>query len=118
MWNGLHLDDGTHIHVVTIPELEGFGVGYIQRDGEVTEIAGATNTEAVEDNGLISSATVTVTQPEPELALAIEPLAFGAFRLQAPDGRVSHFPRAMCRVTTTDGRSGLGWIEWNRNQRS
>ena len=117
MWNGLHLDDGTHVHVVTIPELEGFGVGYIQRDGEVSEIAGATNTETVEDDGLISSATVTVTQPEPGLALTIEPLAFGALRLEAPDGRVSHFPRAMCRVTTADGRAGLGWIEWNRNQR-
>ena len=117
MWNGLHLDDGTHVHVVTIPELEGFGVGYIQRDGEVSEIAGATNTETVEDDGLISSATVTVTQPEPGLALTIEPLAFGALRLEAPDGRVSHFPRAMCRVTAADGRAGLGWIEWNRNQR-
>ncbi len=53
MWNGLHLDDGTHVHVVTIPELDGFGVGYVQRDGEVTEIAGASNTETVEDNGLI-----------------------------------------------------------------
>jgi hypothetical protein len=30
---------------------------------------------------------------------------------------VSHFPRAMCRVTAGDGREGLGWIEWNRNQR-
>ena len=79
--------------------------------------SGATNTETVEDDGLISSATVTVTQPEPELALAIELLAFGALRLEAPDGRVSHFPRAMCRVTAADGRGGLGWIEWNRNQR-
>ncbi len=118
MWNGLHLDDGTHIHVVTIPELEGFGVGYVQRDGEVAEVSGAASAETVADDGLIETATVTITQPEPELRLRIEPLAFGALRLEAPDGRVSHFPRAMCRVTTADGRAGLGWIEWNRNQRS
>ena len=118
MWNGLHLEDGTHLHVVTIPELEGFGVGYVQRGGLVEEVAGAANTETVAGDGLISAATVTITQPEPELALSIEPLAFGALRLEAPDGRVSHFPRAMCRVTAADGRSGLGWIEWNRNQHS
>jgi hypothetical protein len=118
MWNGLHLDDGTHVHVVTIPELEGFGVGYVQRDGDVEEVAGAASHEVAADNGLIETATVTITHPEPELALTIEPLAFGALRLVAPDGRVSHFPRAMCRVTAADGRTGLGWIEWNRNQRT
>jgi Ser/Thr protein kinase RdoA (MazF antagonist) len=117
MWTALHLDDGTHVHAVTIPELEGFGVGYVQRDGEIDEVSGAASAETVADNGLIETATVTITQPEPALALAIAPLAFGALRLEAPDGRVSHFPRAMCRVTAGDGREGLGWIEWNRNQR-
>ena len=38
--------------------------------------------------------------------------------LVSPDGRVSHFPRAMCRVTTSDGRSGLAWVEWNRNSQA
>ena len=37
--------------------------------------------------------------------------------LTATDGRVSHFPRAWATVTTEDGRTGVGWIEWNRNQR-
>lgn len=118
MWNGLHLDDGTHVHVVTIPELEGFGVGYVQRDGHVEEVSGATSVETVAEDGLIADANITITQPEPALSLTIEPLGFGALRLEAPDGRVSHFPRAMCRVRAADGRSGLGWIEWNRNQRA
>jgi hypothetical protein len=30
---------------------------------------------------------------------------------------VSHFPRAMCRARSSDGRSGVGWMEWNLNQR-
>jgi hypothetical protein len=115
MWNALHLDDGTHTHTVTIPEMKGFGVGYVQRGGEVTEIETATASEDVARNGLIANASISSSPPE--LATDIEPLAFGALRLEAPDGRVSHFPRAMCRVSTADGRSGLGWIEWNRNQR-
>ena len=36
--------------------------------------------------------------------------------LTSPDGRISHFPRAWATVTTEDGRSGVGWVEWNRNQ--
>jgi hypothetical protein len=50
------------------------------------------------------------------LTLDVEPLAFGALRLTSPDGRVTNFPRAMCRVRSQDGRSGLGWLEWNINQ--
>ncbi len=45
------------------------------------------------------------------------PRAFGPLLLDAPDGRVSHFPRAMCDVTTSDGRRGTAWVEWNLNQR-
>ena len=37
--------------------------------------------------------------------------------LTATDGRVSQFPRAWATVTTADGRTGVGWLEWNRNQR-
>ncbi|OOK64384.1 hypothetical protein BZL29_8275 [Mycobacterium kansasii] len=37
-------------------------------------------------------------------------------RLAAVDGRVSQFPRAWVAVSTHDGRSGVGWLEWNRNQ--
>jgi hypothetical protein len=28
---------------------------------------------------------------------------------------VSQFPRAWVSVSTADGRSGVGWVEWNRN---
>ncbi len=39
-----------------------------------------------------------------------------ALRFVAPDGRVTHLPRALARVRTADGRNGVGWIEWNQNQ--
>ncbi len=114
MWSGLHLDDGTHTHAVAVPSMPGYGVGYVQKDGEVTEITSLHASEEVAGDGLITTAKF-VSEPGP-LELTIEPVAFGAIRLEAPDGRVSHFPRAMCRVTVADGRTGCGWVEWNRNQ--
>jgi Phosphotransferase enzyme family len=115
MWSGLHLDDGTHTHAVTIPQMPGYGVGYVQKDDAIVEIEKANSTYELGDDGLITTAEI-VSDPE-ELTLAVEPLAFGALRLEAPDGRLSHFPRAMCRIRTADGRTGVGWVEWNRVQR-
>jgi hypothetical protein len=34
-------------------------------------------------------------------------------RLEAPDGRVSAFALAWATVEASDGRRGVGWIEWN-----
>jgi hypothetical protein len=42
------------------------------------------------------------------------PLAFAPVAMTSPDGRVSHFPRALCRFIADDGRSGYGWTEWNQ----
>ena len=54
---------------------------------------------------------------ETNLTLAtIEVRGHAPVRLDAPDGRVSFFPRAWATVQTTDGRHGVGWLEWNRNQ--
>ena len=116
MWSALHLQDGTHTHAVGIPQLPGFGVGYLQRDGELVEITSVQASEELGSNGLIQSARI---RSEPDgLELEVEPVAFGPLRLEAPDGRLSLFPRAMCRVRTTDGRAGVGWVEWNRVQSS
>ena len=115
MWSALHFEDGTHTHAVGVPQMPGYGVGYTQRDGELVEIESLHATEEIDDDGLIRSARI-VSGPE-ELAIEVQPVAFGALRLQAPDGRLSLFPRAMCRVRTADGRTGSGWVEWNRVQR-
>ena len=115
MWSALHLDDGTHTHAVSVPTYPDFGVGYVQRDGQLTELANVSSTEQIAQNGLIATAQITMSPGDVEVE--VEPLAFGAILLEAPDGRISHFPRAMCRVRTTDSRRGLGWVEWNRNQK-
>lgn len=114
MWSALHLSDGTHTHAVGLPQMPGYGVGYVQRDGELEEIDNVTTEPVVDPNGLTRSERI-ISGPEP-LELEIEPVAFGALRLEAPDGRLSLFPRAMCRARTPDGREGWGWVEWNRVQ--
>ena len=115
MWSALHLDDGTHTHAVGLPEMPGYGVGYVQRGAQIEEIETVTAEHELGPGGLIASARI-VSEP-PQLGLDVQPLAFGALRLEAPDGRVSLFPRAMCRVRAEDGRTGIGWVEWNRVQR-
>ena len=46
------------------------------------------------------------------LDLSLEVLAVAPVPLVAGDGRTSRFPRALCRATTHDGRSAVGWTEW------
>ncbi len=115
MWSALHLDDGTHTHAVGIPQMPGYGVGYTQRGDGITEITTVNATHEIADDGLVSAATIASGPGVP--TLTVEPVAYGAIRLDAPDGRLSLFPRAMCRVTAEDGRTGTGWVEWNCVQR-
>ncbi|MGD0455830.1 MAG: phosphotransferase, partial [Solirubrobacteraceae bacterium] len=114
MWSAGHLDDGTRFHGVELrlPGAPAIGVGYLQppNDGLV-ELDSVTASEEVGPDGLITTARIGYG----ELALRVQPLAFGPLRLEAPDGRVSQFPRAMCRVFAEDGRTGVAWVEWNRN---
>jgi hypothetical protein len=42
------------------------------------------------------------------------PVCFAPVAMTAPDGRVAHFPRALCRFETGDGRAGYGWTEWHQ----
>jgi hypothetical protein len=50
----------------------------------------------------------------PGSPMTAEPLAFAPVAMTSPDGRLSHFPRALCRFTADDGRAGYGWTEWNQ----
>jgi hypothetical protein len=118
MWSAARLADGAHVHAVQIrlPAGMSFGVGYVQDgSGELHELESVDATEEVAPNGLITSAQLDLKPAG--LALDVEPLAFGPLRLVAPDGRATSFPRAMCRLRARDGRVGLGWLEWNLNQR-
>jgi Ecdysteroid kinase-like family len=115
MWSAGHLDDGTRFHGVEfrLHDAPPIGVGYVQPpEGGVVELDRVTATEEVGPDGLITAAQITYE----DLALTVQPIAFGPLLLTAPDGRLSQFPRAMCRVFADDGRAGVAWVEWNRNK--
>jgi len=117
MWSALHLDDGTHLHGVNIriPGIPAVSTGYVQdRDGKVTELEMVTSGEAFGDNELPLGATLSL---EPgEITADVEVRGHAPVSLTAADGRVSQFPRAWVSVTIADGRTGVGWMEWNRNR--
>ncbi len=118
VWSALHLDDGTHIHGVDlrIPGAPPIGVGYTQRAGDaLVELQGVTARESFSDNDLPTATTLTLSPGD--LNVSIDVRGHAPVLLTSPDGRISHFPRAWATVTTDDGRVGVGWIEWNRNQR-
>ena len=117
VWSALHLDDGCHLHGLDlrIPGAPPIGIGYIQPPGEpLVELQAVSAQETFGDNGLPLATTLTLNPGG--LTAAIDIRGHAPLRLTAADGRVSQFPRAWATVTTADGRTGVGWLEWNRNQ--
>jgi hypothetical protein len=111
-WSAFHLDDGRRLHAV-VPEDLPFSIGYRQRPGVEPEmVAHATAVPTLGADGIPESATVVVG----DLEVAVEPRAWAPVLLEAPDGRLSRFPRALVRLTDAGGVSGLGWIEFNQPQ--
>jgi hypothetical protein len=119
VWTAGWLADGTRFHTtrVRMPGLEAFAPGYVQAPGagpqqiEVCEAA-----EELGPGGLPTTASITCGP----LELAVAPLAFAPVHLvdrQGPAVRRARFPRALCRFEAADGRSGVGWTEWNQPQR-
>ncbi len=120
-WAAARLDDGTRVHLadIRIPG-QSLAFGYLQtRESSGTTVHVVSSLDVTEDLGPHGLPTAARARVEPGgLDLRIEPLAFGPVVLTAPDGRVSRFPRAVARFVAADGRSGLGWIEWNQPQGS
>ncbi len=116
MWSALHLDDGTHLHAldINIPNVPPIGIGYIQDpDRNVTELHTVTNPRAFGDNGLPLKMSLSLNPGGITGDVDIHGQA--PVLLTGPDGQVSEFARAWVSIDTTDGRTGVGWMEWNRN---
>ena len=116
VWSALHLDDGTHLHAVDIriPGVPPVGIGYIQdRGGTVTELQTVAPRQTFDADGLPVSATLSVDPGG--ITATVDVRGHAPVRLVAPDGRISQFPRVWATVSTADGRTGVGWLEWNRN---
>jgi hypothetical protein len=110
-WMSAHLDDGTHLHGTEV-RLPGMTLipGYVQRAGDVVPVEAGSVTETLDEVGLATRATVVLD----DVTAEVDPIAYGPILLTAPDGRVGRFPRATAHYRTTDGRQGVGWIEWNQ----
>jgi hypothetical protein len=116
IWSALHLDDGTHLHGVNIriPGAPAFSIGYVQgADGKVAELQTVASREPFGANGLPLSATLSLDPGD--ITAEVDVRGHAPVRLTAADGRVSQFPRAWASINTADGRTGVGWVEWNRN---
>jgi Phosphotransferase enzyme family len=116
VWSALHLDDGTHLHAVNIriPGVPAVGIGYVQdRAGTVTELTAIANHETFDADGLPTSATLALDPGG--ISTTIDVRGHAPVLLASLDGRMSQFPRVWATVSTADGRSGVGWLEWNRN---
>ncbi|MGA8546404.1 MAG: phosphotransferase [Mycobacterium sp.] len=118
VWSALHLDDGTHMHGVEIriPGVPPVGIGYVQdRGGTLTELQTITAHQTFDADGLPTTATLAVDPGD--ITATVDVRGHAPVRLVSGDGRVSQFPRIWAAVSTADGRSGVGWVEWNRNPR-
>lgn len=116
LWSALHLDDGTHLHAVdlSISGVPPMSIGYLQSgNGAVDELQKLDRTETFDAVGLPVGATLTF---EPgDIVATVDVRGHAPLRLVAKDGRISQFPRVWATVHTADGRTGVGWLEWNRN---
>ncbi|KAJ7750783.1 putative aminoglycoside phosphotransferase [Mycena metata] len=123
VWSSFHFGS-QHYHVT---ELRFFGgarmpIGYVQQTGgEVRELEGVVcrethNNVAGDEGRLVSKMDMTVTPRGGEaVKVSVEPVGHAPLRLVSDDGRVSLFDRAWGRVRLEDGRTGVGWFEWNQN---
>ena len=115
VWSALHLDDGTHLHGVDIhiPGMPPLAVGYLQQPGQpLVELEQIATNATFAPDGLPLTAQLGFG----DLAVDITLRGHAPVLLSSPDGRLSRFPRAWGTVETPDGRTGVGWIEWNQNQ--
>jgi hypothetical protein len=116
VWTAGGLEDGTRFHTarIRVPGLEAFAPGYVlPPDAGVEQIDVCLASEEVGANGFPTVGEITCGP----LVMAVEPRYFSPVHLvdDSPDGtRHARFPRALCRFETADGRSGVGWTEWNQ----
>lgn len=120
-WTSSALDDGTRTHAthVTLGDDLLYGTGYLQAPGGVpVGVERVDRGQELGAEGFPTSGWVVFGdgQGALDVTLDIAPVAFAPVLLTGPEGQASRFPRALCRYTARDGRTGVGWTEWNQPQ--
>ena len=111
-WTSGHFDDGSFVHAARsiIPGLDLFATGYtVGTDGVLIPADVVKNEVDIDAYKLPTAAR----QQFGSVMFTTYPIGHAPILLVAPDGRETRFPRAMCRYTTSDGRAGTGWTEYN-----
>lgn len=117
MWNAFRLDDGdglttgTKIHSVVMDGME-YAFGYVQKGSDITELALGSSEMEYDDDGRMSN--VRIRLEGVDLEFTVTPTAYANLLLVSEEGKVAHFVRAMADFVAADGRTGRGWIEWDR----
>ena len=111
VWCSGRLDDGTWWHCVrSALKVEQFQTGYIvDPRGTLREAKKIGLDYELDDEQLPVEARISVD----ELELEITPELHAPVLLVSPEKKKSRFPRAMCAVSTPDGRAGHCWLEFN-----
>jgi hypothetical protein len=112
LWSSGRLADGTAFHGMQANI--GFAIGWpsfaVPPGGEVSHLSGFSAQTDFGPDDFPRQSRLRI----PGAPMTAVPLTFAPVAMTSPDGRVSHFPRALCQFIADDGRSGYGWTEWNQ----
>jgi hypothetical protein len=113
-WSGLHFEDGTDIFIIALGGGENStgAAGFIQKDGELTEITEGVNEFEWREDGLPGDLKLRI-QPGDRM-VECQAIAEAGLRLEDAEGRVAHLARVMCRATLDGEEKGVGWLDFNR----
>jgi hypothetical protein len=114
-WTSGALSDGTRYHGSSVEAGGGrYTPGYVVSPaGELTPVYDWTVETQLGDEGLPIESAMRLGP----LDLRVTPEGLAPILLvDEAGGRISRFPRALCRVEATDGATGFGWTEWNQPQ--
>jgi hypothetical protein len=112
-WTAGALSDGTRYHGANIEagEMRYAPAYVVPPGGDLAGHFGWTLENDLGEEGFPRSSSMQLAG----LDLQVTPVGLAPVLLV--DGtRVSRFPRALCRVSASDGRTGVAWTEWNQPQ--
>lgn len=111
-WFSGRLEDGERFHAVAL-EGRDEGIGYRSTPTGLVVEYGVSSTPELGEMGIPVGGQVTLGG----LCFDLDPVGWAPVLLVDPDdGRLSRFPRGLVAVTTSDGRQGHAWVEYNQPQ--
>lgn len=121
VWSAIHLEGGQRLHATELRlfHAPSMSMGYVQQHDSVWEIATVLSQEKLDDDGLVDESNMTISAHDfkEDISIHVSPMDHTPLKFLSEDGRSSSFDRAWVKVRLADGRNGVGWFEWNRNER-